>query len=343
VGTDSGFAHIPSDALDHFDRALVTIYHPGVGPSDRISCLLIGKSALWVGTDRGLYRFEHGRFTTVIADTWIGAMDQTSDGGLLITAGNQFVEWDGTRILRRPDLPKQLGVRGNGIYQVHEDRNGVRWFCTNRGIARLEDGSFRKLKPYGHLAGTQAYRIYEDPQGNFWTNKESGLFRVRDQRAESLALGVHARYMYSDTNGDLWVATERDGLLRFVDRTFKIYTAADGLPRTNIPMAVLAAHDGTLWVGSNCGGLSRFDGKRFKTYSEKDGLLNSCVWSLAEDANHDLWIGTWGGGLFRFRNGRFTQYSTAQGLPSVVVLGLAAARDGSLWIATNDRLKPHAA
>jgi ligand-binding sensor domain-containing protein len=96
----------------------------------------------------------------------------------------------------------------------------------------------------------------------------------------------------------------------------------------------LAAHDGTLWVGSNCGGLSRFDGKRFKTYSEKDGLLNSCVWSLAEDANHDLWIGTWGGGLFRFRNGRFTQYSTPQGLPSVVVLSLAAAQDGSLWIAT---------
>ncbi|HXP10484.1 MAG TPA: two-component regulator propeller domain-containing protein, partial [Acidobacteriaceae bacterium] len=143
------------------------------------------------------------------------------------------------------------------------------------------------------------------------------------------------RYMYSDMNGDLWVATGSEGLLRFKDRAFKVYTPADGLPASNIPMAVLAAHDGTLWVGSNCGGLSRFDGKRFKTYSEKDGLVNSCVWSLAEDANHDLWIGTWGGGLFRFRNGRFTQYSTPLGLPSVVVLSLAPAQDGSLWIATD--------
>jgi signal transduction histidine kinase len=67
-------------------------------------------------------------------------------------------------------------------------------------------------------------------------------------------------------------------------------------------------------------------------------LLNSCVWSLAEDAGHDLWIGTWGGGLFRFRNGRFTQYSTPRGLPSVVVLSLAAAQDGSLWIATTNGL-----
>jgi signal transduction histidine kinase/streptogramin lyase len=265
-------------------------------------------------------------------------MDQTSDGHLLIITEHGFVEWDGARILRYPDLPRQLGVTSDGIFQVHEDRNRVRWFCTSSGIARLVNGSFQRLAPYGNFNGSAAFRIYEDPQGNLWTNRGSGLFRASDKGMEGLALGVHARYMYSDTNGTLWVATDSEGLLRFTDRTFKMFTQADGLPDSNIPMAVLAAHDGTLWVGSNCGGFSRFDGKRFKTYSEKDGLLNSCVWSLAEDANHDLWIGTWGGGLFRFRDGRFTQYSKPQGLPSTVVLSLAAAQDGSLWIATTKGL-----
>jgi signal transduction histidine kinase/ligand-binding sensor domain-containing protein len=316
----------------------VTMYHPGVGPSGRIACLLIRDGTLWVGTSRGLYRFEHGHFVTVIPDEPISTMDQTSDGHLLIITERGFVEWDGARILRYPDLPRQLGVTSDGIFQVHEDRNRVRWFCTSSGIARLVNGSFQRLAPYGNFNGSAAFRIYEDPQGNLWTNRGSGLFRASDKGMEGLALGVHARYMYSDTNGTLWVATSSEGLLRFTDRTFKMYTQADGLPDSNIPMAVLAAHDGTLWVGSNCGGLSRFDGKRFKTYSEKDGLLNSCVWSLAEDANHDLWIGTWGGGLFRFRDGRFTQYSKPQGLPSTVVLSLSAAQDGSLWIATTKGL-----
>ena len=338
VGTGSGLAYIPSAALDHFDRSLVTMYHPGVGPSDRIACLLIRDGILWVGTAHGLYRFDRGHFVTVIPAEPISTIDQTSDGHLLIITGHGFVEWDGARILRYPDLPRQLGVHSDGIFQVHEDRHHVRWFCTSAGIARLVNGSFERLAPYGNSGRTAAFRIYEDPQGNLWTNKESGLFRAGDQRAEGLALDVHARYMYSDGNGALWVATASEGLFRFTDRTFKMYTSADGLPPSNIPMAVLAAHDGTLWVGSNCGGLSRFDGKRFKTYSEKDGLLNSCVWSLAEDANHDLWIGTWGGGLFRFRNGRFTQYSTPQGLPGAVVLSLAPAQDGSLWIATTDGL-----
>jgi signal transduction histidine kinase/ligand-binding sensor domain-containing protein len=338
VGTDSGLAYIPSTAVDYFDRSLVTMYHPGAGPSDRISCLLIRDGILSVGTARGLYRFDHGHFVTVIPDQPISIMDQASDGHLLIVTGHGFVEWDGSRILRYPGYPRQLGVHDDEIFEVHEDRNGVRWFCTGSGVARLVNGSFQKLAPYNHSAESRAFRIYEDPQGNLWTNYGSGLFRASDKRVEGVALGVHARSMYSDMNGSLWVATTNEGLLRFTDRTFKMYTPADGLPAANIPMAVLAAHDGTLWVGSNCGGLSRLDGNRFKTYSEKDGLLNSCVWSLAEDASHDLWIGTWGGGLFRFRNGHFTQYSTSRGLASVVVLSLAAAQDGSLWIATTNGL-----
>ena len=338
VGTESGLAYIPSTAVDYFDRSLMTMYHPGAGPSDRISCLLIRDGILWVGTARGLFRFDRGHFVTVIPDEPISTIDQTSNGHMLIVTGHGFLEWDGSRILRYPGYPRQLGVRSDEIFQVHEDRNGVRWFCTGSGVARLVNGSFQKLAPYNHSAQSAVFRIYEDAQGNLWTNHGSGLFRANDKSIEGVALGVHARSMYSDMNGNLWVATASEGLLRFTDRTFRMYTAADGLPASNIPMTALAAHDGTLWVGSNCGGLSRFDGNRFKTYSEKDGLLNSCVWSLAEDANHDLWIGTWGGGLFRFRDGHFTQYSTPQGLPSVVVLSVATVQDGSLWIATTNGL-----
>lgn len=138
-------------------------------------------------------------------------------------------------------------------------------------------------------------------------------------------------------DGDLWVGTVGDGLLRFKDHTIRMYTMADGLPAT-VAMTVLSSHDGTLWVGGNCGGLSRFDGQRFHTYAEKEGMSNSSVWSMAEDSNHDLWVGTWGGGLNRFRDGHFTHYSTPEGLPSNVALSVVPARDGSLWIATTEGL-----
>jgi ligand-binding sensor domain-containing protein len=110
VGTDSGLVYMPSTALDHFDRSLVTTYHPGAGPSDRIACLLIRNGILWVGTSRGLYRFDRGHFVTVIPDEPISNMDQTSDGHLLIITEHGFVEWDGSRVLRHPEFIRQLGV-----------------------------------------------------------------------------------------------------------------------------------------------------------------------------------------------------------------------------------------
>ena len=180
---------------------------------------------------------------------------------------------------------------------------------------------------------TPAFRAYEDPHGNVWFFKADGLFRATTTGLEPAVPGMKARCIYGDRDGDLWVGTNGDGLIRYKDRAVRMFTTADGLPN-NLVMTVLATHDGSLWTGANCGGLSRFDGQRFRTYSEKDGLLNSCVWALAEDRHHDLWIGTYGGGAFRFHDGRFTQYSKGQGLPSDIVGAMVAARDGSMWFGT---------
>src|SRR5258708_327732 len=98
----------------------------------------------------------------------------------------------------------------------------------------------------------------------------------------------------------------------------------------------MTVRDGTLWTGAHCGGISRFDGRRFQTYNEKDGLLNSCVWAIAEDPNHDLWVGTWGGGAFRFHNGTFTQFSKKEGMADDRVTSFVADRDGTVWFGTRD-------
>jgi signal transduction histidine kinase/ligand-binding sensor domain-containing protein len=338
VGTDAGLAFVPSAALDHFDRSLVKLYHLGIGLTDQIMCLYLSrKGVLYEGTNRGLYRLDHGRFVSVIPEEGISRIEEDSDGRLLIITSHGFVQWDGSKITRDPELADQLGVRTNEIYHVLEDHFGVTWFTTGAGLARRANGSIEKLTPYARSPSGPTYRIYEDSQGNLWVNKRSGMFRATATGLEPLVTGVNAKCMYSDLDGDLWVGTSADGLLRFKDAAIRMYTTADGLP-LNYATTVLSSHDGGLWVGTNCAGISRFDGQSFKTYNEQNGLLNSCVYSMAEDSNHDVWTGTWGGGIFRFRDGHFTQYSTPQGLASKVALCILAARDGSLWIATPEGL-----
>jgi len=336
VGTDAGLARIPSAALDHFDRALVTIYHVGVGQSDQILCIHRSRAGtLWVGTSGGLYRFDRGNFSSIIPHDLTSRIEESSDGHLLIITSHGFVEWDGARIIPHPEIAQQLGVSKTSVFHVFEDHEGVTWFCTNKGVARRVGGRITRIEPYG-LPHGGAWRVYEDPQGSIWVIAQLGLFRVNATGLEPLlpSLDSTAKFAYSDREGDLWVSDENEGLVRFKDRAVWMYTASDGLPNNRI-RTVLRSHDGTLWVGNNCGGISRFDGKRFHNYNEKDGLSNSCVWAMAEDTEQNLWIGTWSGGLYRFRDGHFTQYSEQQGLPNNIVVCIVAARDGSLWIATS--------
>ena len=333
VATDHDVEQIPAANLNQFDALQAISYHPGPGAGSSILCLHFTRSGiLWVGTHDGLYRFEHGTFSSIIPGMAVQKIEEASNGHLLLMTEHGFLETDGSQPVPHPDLEAQLGVKTTEVYHVFEDSYGVTWFCTANGVARRMGGSIEKLEPWGPH-GHSAFRAYEDPQGTIWFAKAGGLFRSTTAGLEVVAPDMDVRYMYGDQEGDLWVGTNGHGLFRFKDRATRTFTTADGLPN-NLAMTVLATRDGAIWTGFNCGGLSRFDGQHFQNYNEKNGLLNSCVWSLAEDTNGDLWIGTFGGGIFRFHEGRFTQYSKEQGVVSNIAPAVAAARDGSVWFVT---------
>lgn len=342
VGTGAGLARISRAALDVFDSSSIVFYHPAAGSADEINCLRFAPDgSLWVGTAAGLYRLKDSRFESVLPGEIVNRIEKAAEGHLLVLTQQRFVEWDGTRIAKNEGLARQLSVADDEIFDVFEDRRGARWFCTLAGLARREHDRIEQIPVDPHADhvrkkehnALRAEHAYEDDQGTLWVQFARSLYRISSKTPEPLVRSS-VRDIYSDRDGDLWAATNGEGLIRFKDRSVRIFTTGDGLP-SNIPMAVLSRHDGSLWVGTNCGGVSIYVNKRFRSYSEKDGLLNSCVWSLAEDHNDNLWIGTWGGGLFRLAENHFTRFTKRDGLSGDVVRGIQTAKDGSLWIATD--------
>jgi PAS domain S-box-containing protein len=336
VGTPGGLARIPSGGSSELGHTVSSLYHPGSGDGDSVQCLHFSRNGdLWVGTLTGLYRFEQGRFSTIIPELWTSRIEEASNGNLLVITSKGFVEWDGKQIIRHPDLPARLGVVQHGIFQVIEDHAGTIWYGTKAGVARERGGSIEQLKPYaGDGDPNVVFRLYEDPQGNVWFTQSGDLYQATAAGRRLIAPNVNAQYLASDRDGDLWVGTRTRGLFRLKSQAVKMFTTADGLPPGK-PMAVLAASDGNLWVANYCGGLSRFDGRRFQTYVDKDGLY-ACVFSLAEDRNHDILVGIHGGGVARFQNGHFTQISAPDRLTNRVVTAIVPAKNGPLWIAYSD-------
>jgi signal transduction histidine kinase/ligand-binding sensor domain-containing protein len=334
VGTGTGIARIARRTLD----SPSLLYSPGTGLSDQITRLhFTGDGTLWVGTYDGLYRFRNGAFVRVLPGM-ITRIEEASHGHLFIVASGRFVEWDGTQMVEHSEFASRLGIHNDWFEHVLKDGDGATWFCSLGGLARIQGDRIQRFAGYGREGrfGLSAQAVYIDRQGVTWVQFSSGVFRVSTSTPELLVRGS-IREIYSDREGDLWVAENGEGLIRFKDRLVRMFTQDDGLPG-NIVMAVLSRRDGSLWVGNNCGGISVFEKQRFHTYAEKSGLTNSCVWALAEDPNDDLWVGTWGGGLYRFSGGHFTQFSKPEGLPGDVVRGIEVGHDGSLWIAVNGGL-----
>ena len=347
VGMNLGIVRIPD--VEHYEpgRSTSQLYHMDDAKDERLVYVkLTRRGDLWVGTTRGLYHLEGASFVCVLPEISVQAISEASNGHLLIVANNDFLEWDHGRIIKHPALAASLapefGITAHErvddvFHHVMEDHTGAMWFSTHWGIVRQNRDTIYRYLPYGGKHPRNEMTTYEDGQGTVWVVRDAGVFRAQTDSLQPLLRGVMPRAILADRDGNLWIGTNGDGLIRFRDRRVHIFTTADGLPN-NVPMTVLERHDGSIWVGNNCGGLSRFDGMRFVTYSEKDGLLNSCVWALAEDANEDLWLGTWGGGAFRFKHGRFEQYSRQRGLRSDVVRSIVAGPDGSQWFATDDGL-----
>jgi signal transduction histidine kinase/ligand-binding sensor domain-containing protein len=334
VGSDSGLVLIPKSALDELDPARMTFYSLGATRSDEVEAILeTSHGVLWVGTTHGLYRREGANFVKAIQDISVNCLGEGANGRLLITTSKGFVEFDGAKMIEHPGFAGRFGLHDDQINDVFRDRRGVLWFSTQAGIRRQGSNQMPAMGPH-QIVMTQAVRTYEDRQGSLWVTTGVGAYRVTGDQLKSPDSRVNARCLSVSRDGTVWMGTNGNGLVRLKHRIVHMFTKADGM-QEDIAMAVLPGDDGKLWIGNNCG-FAEFDGRHFKTYNEKDGLLNTCVWSLAEDRQKTIWIGTYGGGIFSFRNGHFTQYSAKQGLASTIVFQLTVARDDSLWIATPD-------
>jgi len=310
VGASDDLKQIPADELGQLDH-WQPVSHPLGHGLEIVALHFTEEGVLWVGTNHGLYRFENGVFSPAIPGPYIERIEEAGNGHLWIATGEGPVEWDGSKAVFHPELAAGLGVKATDIFDVLEDSKGVTWFCTKDGVARRVGGTLEKLQPYGPR-GHETFAVYEDPRGRVWFRRNEGLFQLTAAGLQLVAADLNVRRMYGDRDGNLWVATNGQGIFRFKDLPVRTFTTADGLPN-DVAMTVLAAHDGSVWAGFNCGGIAHFDGHGFRIYNEKDGLLTSCVWSLDEDAEHDLWIGTWGGGAFRFHEGKFTPIFESSG------------------------------
>ncbi len=276
----------------------IVLYHEGsfrtLGESDGVRPYSVGsvtsndQGAVWIISDDAIYQWntQTNRFEKQRLDEgdlhfrplwWIGT-------GFWALHQDQFVYlFHGE--LHRSSLPQWI-VR-DGIKTAAVDTDGTIWIALEQGLVRISNGRYQRFEDSAEITFPG-----NDKQGwvmSIQKNLDRHLsFPSRDSKNT-----VQLNLMTTDHEGNTWIGSERDGLVRIQRQLITVYSAAQGLGGENV-YPVLCARNGDMWVGTWPGALSRIREGKVLTYTSKDGLPQY-VNALAEGQNGDLWVGTHGG------------------------------------------------
>src|SRR6266849_2442483 len=313
------------------------------GLSDaRINCLLSSDNhELWIGTDKGVLRWDGARVTSLAVPLALRHLDVHSmirdrdsniwlgTPGGLIRANADGVTLDGTN----PRTPI-------AVTSLFEDREGNLWAGSPAGIDRLRDSAFVTFSAAG-LQSESSGPVYVDQSDRVWFAPfEGGLHWLKGEKSGNVTidrLSQDVVYSIAGTKDDLWIGRQQGGLthLRYAggSLTAKTYTEKDGLAQNSV-YAVFQSRDGTGWAGTLSGGISQFRNGRFTTYSKASGMTSDSVTSIAETSGDAMWFAT-PNGLNSLSGGHWRSLGIREGLPSQNVNCLLTDSADLLWIGTS--------
>lgn len=299
------------------------------------------QGGLWISTDRGIARMARGHIIRYPAlDRWLGGfatvMLEDHAGNLWIaggpTTGNTLamLRQDGSIRTYGPSD----GLPDRKALALFEDSRTNLWLGTHDGFCRWSPGVPAECSVVPNLTISV---IAEDSEGDLIIADAGSkrILRVSDGKLRPILgrLGdesLDPRLMMRDRDGNVWVGTLGQGLVRLRGNGYERLTRHDGLSSDFIN-ALLEDREGNLWVGT-ARGIDQFRDPKVLNVSASNGLSSDVVLAVLAARNGGIWVGT-GGGLDLVDGGRISHYLMNSGLPSTTILSLYEDA-GRLWVGT---------
>lgn len=341
---------------------------------------------LWIGTTNGgVLVMEHPdddpasmtriELPSAGLNATVRSLCEDSGGNIWVgTEGNGLFRIDWPRppskkiLTARIPMPQDQGGDHATIRAIEMDEDGRLWIGTEgSGLAIFEsDGKLNSqirgnnIVP-GELGGDLIRSIIRDRTGMMWIGMKDGGISIGNPGA--VAFGIQkadgnsglprgtVRSFTEDGGGNLWIASDGGGLVRydFKSKRYETYGPQSGLTSSRL-CSVLEDSKGNLYVGTDGSGLFRFDPRTRRATEVALGLGKDSgiaseggpvVWALYEDTGKNLWVGLEASALVELKaDGSRKRYPYApdstQGLGGRSVRCIEEDADGSILVGTWD-------
>ena len=199
-------------------------------PDRKVNCLLaVGDRDLWVGTDRGVVRWNgaaltHDGVPEPLRGVQVLTLVRDREGNVWAGTGHGLVRANAQGAAA---LDPRTAA-GGAVTALFQDRERALWVGDGAGLERLHDAPFAT---YGRTQGLPAEgggAVHVDRGDRAWfAPPDGGLYVVEGERVERIAIGGadHDRvYSIAAARDGLWLGRHRGGLthLRFEGATFRV-------------------------------------------------------------------------------------------------------------------------
>ncbi len=231
-------------------------------PLDKITSLYKdSKSMVWIGTSRsGVYRLKAG-----------------SKRAELFHFSQNSLE----------NIINRIAGVGDNI-----------WIATNGGVINYNSstGSRTRYTTTERLPHNKINDLFIDSKGNVWiATRTNGLYCITSRQEFRIEANTELEFVSitEDKEGDMWGATNGDGVFHFLSDSLHYFSTDNGL-LSNYCYSISTDREGSVWVGHSLG-LSRIDkaSSSVRRFSVDQGITSNSNYNASLiNARGNLVIGT---------------------------------------------------